>query len=123
MEQNQKPSISDPPEFYPKEGIKNRPLLCYFWSGLFGQNGFLFAPGFDPTFPRGSTPAEALPPDLWCCRTVLLCSPLRACNFTILSLIHPPFPPPGGPQSDPQFPPHGIHGGRGPAGHPLAGGT
>ena len=61
MEQKQKPSTSDPPEFCPKEGIKNRPLLFYSWVDLFGQKGFLFAPGFDPTFPRGSTPAEALP--------------------------------------------------------------
>ena len=92
MEQNQKPSISNPAEFYPKEGIKNRPLLCYLWSGLVGQNGFLFAPGFDPTFPRGSTPAKALPTHLWCSRKVLLCSPLHACESKILSIIYPPFP-------------------------------
>ena len=119
MEQNQKPSISDPPKFYPKEGIKNSPLLCYFWSALFGQNGFLFAPGFEPTFPRGSTPAKAHPTHLWCSRKFLPCSPWRACKSTILSIIYPPFPPRGAPNLTPNSPPMGSMLGGAQRGIPL----
>ena len=88
------------------------------WCSLCGQSKFQFAPGFEPTVPRGSTPAKALPTHLWCSRKVLPSSPLRACESTIYSEICSPFPPPVGPRSDPQFPPHGTHGGGGPAGHP-----
>ena len=51
MEQNQKPSISDPPEFYPKEGIKNRPLLCYFWSAFLAKTAFCLRLGLTPRIP------------------------------------------------------------------------
>ena len=51
MEQNQKPSIYDPPEFYPKEWIENLPLFCYFCSAFLAKSAFSLRLGLTPRVP------------------------------------------------------------------------
>ena len=48
----EKPSISDPLEFYPKEGIKNRTLLCYLWSAFLAKTAFFLRRGLTPRLSR-----------------------------------------------------------------------